>query len=146
MKMPKILIVSFLFACIGITTEVVFTSFSNLAVSLFEHSPVSWALTGKTYVWMFFIYALIPFLFKIFNPLVEGKSFLFKVFLAIVFIYVVEFSSGLLLKILIGYCPWEYKEGIHIMGLIRLDYLPAWIVFAVLVIKIYELLDKRISE
>lgn len=146
MKIPKILIVSFLFACIGITTEVVFTSFSSLAISFFENSPISWALTGKTYFWMFFIYALIPFIFKGFNLLVEGKTFAYKIFLAVVVIYLVEFSTGLFLKIVLGACPWEYTTGLHVMGLIRLDYFPAWILFAALVIYIYEVLDKRISE
>ena len=146
MRMPKILLISLLFACIGITTEVVFTSFSSLAVSFFENSPVSWALPGKTYAWMFFIYALIPLFFKLFNPIVSGKSFFYKVALAVLVIYVVEFLSGLLLKFILGSCPWEYTEGLHIMGLVRIDYLPAWLIFAALIISVYQLLDKRISE
>lgn len=144
--MPKTILISLLFACIGITTEVVFTSFSALAASFFENSPISWALAGKTYAWMFFIYALIPFLFKLFKPVVSGKSFFYKVSLAVVVIYIVEFLSGLFLKLVLGSCPWEYTEGLHIMGLVRLDYLPAWLVFAALIISVYQLLDNRISE
>jgi len=146
MKIPKILIVSLLFACIGITTEVIFTAFSNLVISIADNTPLNWSLTGKTYVWMFFIYALIPFLFKLFKPFFDGKSFFFKVFLGIFVIYLVEFLSGLLLKLLLGACPWEYTTGLHVLGVIRLDYFPAWAVFAALVIYVNELLEHRISE
>lgn len=146
MKIPKILIISLLFACIGITTEVVFTAFSNLVISILENTPLNWSLTGKTYVWMFFIYALIPFLFKLLNPIFFGKPYLFKVGLAVLIIYIVEFSSGMLLKLLLGACPWEYTTGMHVMGVIRLDYLPAWILFAALIISINQVLDDRIAE
>lgn len=145
MKLPKIILLSLIFACIGITTEVVFTSISSVATALFEMTPVNWALTGKTYIWMFFIYALTPFLFKLFYPFFGHFSLIIKAFIAVLVIYIIEFASGALLELTIGQCPWKYTEGFHLMGFIRLDYFPFWFVFAVLIVSIYELLDERIK-
>lgn len=146
MRIPKIVLISLIFACIGITTEIVFTSFSAFTQSLLAASPLNWALTGKTYAWMFFIYGTIPILFKLFQPLVEDRNIWFKVFLGVGVVYLIEFISGFLLEKTIGACPWQYTEGWHVMGLIRLDYFPFWLVFVLMVIKIYEILDHRIAE
>lgn len=145
MKPPKIVLLSLIFACIGITAEVVFTSFSSLSQSLFEKTPISWALTGKTYVWMFFIYATIPFLFKLFYPFVAKYSLFIRALIGVLVIYVVEFFSGWFLEIIIGQCPWKYTEGLHIMGFIRLDYFPFWMLFTLIVVFVYETLDERLS-
>jgi len=143
--MPKIILLSLIFACIDISTEVVFTSLSVVVKSLIEGSAINWALTGKTYVWMFFIYAIIPILFKLFNPYFGQYSWLVKSLIAVLFIYIIEFVSGFFLELIIGTCPWKYTEGIHFMGFVRLDYFPFWFAFAILIVSVYEMLDKSLS-
>lgn len=145
MKIPKIVLVSLIFACIGITTEVVFTSLSTLVYNYTDHGFVDWALSGKTYLWMFLIYASIPFLFKLFNPLVEKYSFLIRALLGVIVIYIVEFTTGLALEVITGVCPWKYTEGLHIMGYIRLDYFPFWMIFSMIIVYVYQTLDERLS-
>lgn len=145
MKIPKIVIISLIFACIGITTEVVFTSLSKLVNTFIADSAVDWALAGKTYLWMFFIYASIPFVFKIFNPLVENYNILIKAVVGVIFIYIIEFTAGFLLEITTGVCPWKYSEGFHVFGYIRLDYFPFWLVFALLVVSVYDILNRRLQ-
>lgn len=144
-KIPKIVIIAWIFACIGISTEIVFTSLSKLVNTFIADSAIDWALSGKTYLWMFLIYASIPFLFKLFNPLVEKYHFLLKVLIAVLVVYIVEFSTGFLLEIITGVCPWKYTEGLHIMGYIRLDYAPFWFIFGAMIVWIYQLLDHRIQ-
>lgn len=145
MKFSKFILLACLFACIGITTEVFFTAFYNVGKSVLAGVKPDWSLTGHTYVWMFFIYALIPFFaYYILTPLKKINIFL-KAFIGVLLIYIVEFTSGWALEKLSGKCPWEYTEGYHLMGYIRFDYAPAWFMFALMVILIYEMLMKRIK-
>jgi hypothetical protein len=132
------------FACFGVTIEVVFTALS----ALFNQSPLCGksliSMAGTSYVWMIFIYALIP----IFGILLHDKTkpipTLLRLPLYVLIIYVVEFTSGLLLQCFTGSCPWHYTSGWNIMGFIRLDYFPAWLLFVWLVEQIYIFMNTRV--
>jgi len=145
MRFPKIAILSLIFACVGITTEVVFTSVSKAINTYITDDAIDWALGGKTYLWMFLIYASIPLLFKLFEPLVENYNLFVKSLIAVAFIYFIEFTTGLTLEIITGVCPWKYSEGFHLFGFVRLDYFPFWLIFALLIVSVYQMLDKRID-
>ena len=145
MRLPKIVILSLIFACVGITTEVVFTSISKAVNTFIADDAIDWALGGKTYLWMFLIYASIPIIFKVFEPLVASYNLFIKSLVAVAFIYIIEFSTGLALELITGVCPWKYTEGMHLFGYIRLDYFPFWLVFAIIIVSTYQMLDKRID-
>ena len=132
------------FICLGITTEVFFTAFSDLLSGLQSGNP-DWSLTGHTYVWMAFIYVLIPFLFGWGYELVKDFPLLVRLLVYTTFIYVVEFASGWLLEVLTGACPWEYTVGWHVMGYIRLDYFPFWMVFGLILESLYRFLEQRFN-
>lgn len=143
--MPKKLFLILFFACFGITVEIFFVALSNLLnQSPFCGEPL-WSLTGKTYIWMFPIYACIPLfagpLFRYFSvwPL------LFRLFAYTLVILSVEFVSGFALEQLTGKCPWEYTTGWHFMGYIRLDYIPAWMGFSFLIEYLYNYLDTHLK-
>jgi uncharacterized membrane protein len=144
MKFSKLLLLAFLFACIGITTEIFFTAFYDVAKALMASNKPNWSLTGKTYVWMFLIYATIPFFLHFLYAPIKKYNIFIKGLIGVILIFAVEFASGWALEKLTGKCPWEYTEGYHIMGYIRLDYAPFWFVFAVFVILLYEMLQKRL--
>jgi hypothetical protein len=113
------------FGCLGICTEIFFVAFMNLINNEpFCNEPL-WSLTGKTYVWMFPIYALIPILggllFRYFRP----YPLLLRLLGYTLLIFTVESIAGFLLDQLTGKCPWEYTKGWHIMGYIQLEYTPA---------------------
>jgi hypothetical protein len=144
-NLPKIVLLSLIFACLGITTEVVFTSLSKLVATLLAKDPIDWALDGETYLWMFLIYASIPFIFRLFDP-IFGKYHLFtRALIAVGTIYIIEFTSGFALEMITGTCPWKYTSGVHLFGYIRLDYFPFWLVFAILIMSTYHMLDKRLD-
>ncbi|MFN4122440.1 MAG: putative ABC transporter permease [Flavobacteriales bacterium] len=63
-----------------------------------------------------------------------------KAMISMLVIFAIEFILGWLLDQLAGKCPWEYQEGWHVAGYIRLDFAPAWFVFAWMVIYIHDLL------
>jgi len=139
----KVFIILF-FACFGMTCEIFFVAFQNLInqTPLFEESL--WSLTGKTYVWMFPIYALIPVLGKLLFEKLSKYPLLVRSLTYTTLIFLVEFSSGFLLEAITGKCPWEYTSGWHIMGYIRLDYTPAWMVFSIVIESLYKYLEKHL--
>lgn len=128
-----------LFACIGITVEIFFTSFYNNISSLLMGGSWDWSLQGKSYIWMFFIYGLASFLMPFVMDKMSRIPLLFRLLIYSCGIYVVEFASGFLLDKLTGSCPWEYKTGMQLLGYIRLDFLPFWMGFSFLLEKLVEI-------
>jgi hypothetical protein len=141
--MPRLAFQIFFFVCLGMTCEIFFTAFTNLINNEpFCDEPL-WSLTGKTYVWMAFIYGLIP----VFARELYGRMFHLsaplRLLVYVALIYAVEFGSGFVLEQLTGKCPWEYTTGLQVMGYIRLDYFPAWMFFAFFVEKLYLFIDAK---
>lgn len=134
------------FACFGITIEVFFTAFT----SLFQQEPLCGkplaALAGTSYVWMAFIYGFIPVLGILFYDKAKPLPVWLRLPLYVVIIYTVEFVSGYLLQCITGKCPWQYTTGHHIMGLIQLDYFPAWLLFAWLTEQLYIFMNTRVIK
>jgi len=143
--MPKKLFFCIFFACLGITTEICFVAFTNL----FNNTPFCgeplWSLTGKTYVWMLPIYTLIPFFAGyLYHKIAHWQSVVRWTFYTAL-ILSVEFVAGFILEQVTGQCPWEYTTGWHIMGYIRLDYIPAWFIFSFVVEYLYVYLDRNLK-
>ena len=134
------------FACFGITVEVFFTAFS----ALFTQTPLCGkplgAMAGTSYVWMAFIYGLIPVFGILLHDKAKPITFWLRLPLYVLIIYIVEFSSGYLLQVITGSCPWHYAGGWNVMGLIRLDYFPAWLVFVWLTEQIYIFMNTRVIK
>ena len=143
--MRKKIFLCLFFACLGITNEICFVAISNLIDgSTFCHSPL-WSLTGKTYVWMLPIYSLIPLLAGPVIKKISDWNLFLRLLLYTFLIFVIEFISGFLLEQLTGSCPWEYTSGWHLLGYIRLDYLPAWMVFSYCIEYLYLYLDNNLN-
>ncbi len=134
--MKNRIIVFCLFSCIGITGEIFFTSIYRNVSAAMEGAAWNWDMKGHSYIWMFFIYGFASIFFPFAMNRMKKVPDFFRLLVFATAIYVAEFISGFLLEMLTGSCPWEYKEGLHIMGYIRLDYLPAWMAFAYLLEKL----------
>ena len=123
------------FACVGVTTEVVFTAL----YPIFSDSvDFSWSLSGNSYVWMIFIYGSASIAFPLGFKLISRWNVTIRALIYGLVILGVELLSGALLKSLLGECPWEYQEGWHYDGLIRFDYLPLWMVFGMMLEAIHR--------
>jgi len=96
---------------------------------------------GHTYIWMAFIYALIPVLMMNIYPKVAHFSLLVRMLIFVAMVYLIEFSAGFLLDKLTGQCPWEYTTGWHVMGYIRLDYALFWVGFGFILERLFLLLE-----
>lgn len=116
------------FACLGITSEIIFTAFSKFFESGYSN-PDLIKLQGHTYVWMIFIYGAASFLIPWFYQKIKSNPIFIRLLLYALGIFIIEYISGFLLQTFTGTCPWKYTTGWHISGFIRLDYLPFWMFF-----------------
>ncbi|SFG66418.1 Putative ABC-transporter type IV [Desulfotomaculum arcticum] len=98
-------------------------------------------LAAHTYLWMFPIYGLAVLL----EPLHEKIRFLpwyLRGMIWVLVIWAVEFTTGGLLRMIVGTSPWIYREGWQIYGLIRLDMAPLWFAAGLLFERIHDRLTK----
>ena len=143
--MPKIIFMLLFFGCFGMATEIFFVAFTNLFTGKPLWDEPLWSLTGKTYVWMFPIYMMIPVIAGFLLNYVGGFPLLVRLLIYTTIILSVEFITGFALEQITGKCPWEYTTGWHLMGYIRLDYAPAWMLFAFIIEYLYLFLDKNLA-
>ena len=141
--MKKSIFLCLFFGCFGMTFEIFFVAFSNIIMDTPLWDEPLWSLTGKTYVWMFPIYVLIPLALGPIIKFINEKPIVFRLLIYVLGIYLVEFSTGFILEQLTGKCPWEYNTGWHIMGYIRIDYFLFWIAFAYIIEYLYLYIDKK---
>jgi uncharacterized membrane protein len=103
-------------------------------------------LRGWTYIWMFPIYGLAIFLEPIHNR-IRNWPVIVRGGVYTLLIFIIEYSTGWLLKIFTGVCPWDYSGNIFsINGFIRLDFAPAWFAASILFEMLHDALVKRNVE
>jgi uncharacterized membrane protein len=99
-------------------------------------------LTGHTYMWMFFIYGLAVLMEPIHDKIRYWPTIL-RGGVYTVFIFTMEYSTGWLLRQILGVCPWDYSGNLFsVNGLIRLDYGPVWFLAGLLFEKVHDGLRK----
>jgi uncharacterized membrane protein len=110
----------FIYGLVGWIIEVVFTGMGSLLHGFF-------ALTGYTYLWMFPIYGLAVLMEPVHDRIRESP-WPVRGIIYVAIIFMIEYISGLSLKMLLGFCPWDYSGATPyaVDGFIRLDYGPAW--------------------
>ncbi|MBK7569080.1 MAG: hypothetical protein IPI31_14770 [Bacteroidetes bacterium] len=139
------LIRAFIFACFGVSAEILFTGLKyNLILPLINHENIRWDLTGTSYVWMFFIYGIIPFIFPFVYNKIKNIHILLRAIIYAICCLSLEYFAGFMLDITTGNCPWLYTEGLHLNGYIRLDYFPIWMIFGLVTEKLWLYIIKII--
>jgi len=83
--------------------------------------------TARTYLWMHPIYGGTLLLMEWLSGKLARTHPLVRSLAYVPVIYGAEYVSGWGLRRLLGRCPWHYSQGLHLHGLIRLDYAPAWL-------------------
>ena len=142
--MLKPILKFYLYGSLGFTTEIVFTAFHNLFQRFTLNIPLDLKLNGESYIWMFFIYGIGSILFPLGHNLILKYPLIIRLLLMAIGIFAVEFLAGAILHITTGSCPWEYHSPLAIMGYIRVDYLPAWMLFGFILEKANALFDKML--
>jgi uncharacterized membrane protein len=122
-----------IYGLIGWCVEVFWTGFGSLFNGDIK-------MTGWTYIWMFPIYGLAVFLEPIHNR-IRNWPVIVRGGVYTLLIFFIEYSTGILLRNLLGVCPWDYSYSpFSVDGIIRLDYAPAWFVAGLLFEKIHDFL------
>ena len=128
----KYLILFFIYSFFGVGVEVFFTSIHDYI----RYKDV--ALRGRSYLWMFPLYGCAGIVIEPLYNLIASVPFVLRGFIYMIVIFAAEFVYGLLLKLIIKKCPWEYRSKWAIMGVVRIDYLPFWLVFGYILELIYR--------
>ena len=102
-----------------------------------------WQLPGFTYLWMFPIYGLAVLLEPLHDEITNWPWYI-RGMVWVVIIFAIEYTTGWLLELALGRCPWDYSgtTPFHVRGLIRLDYAPAWFSAGFLFEGLHRTLDK----
>jgi uncharacterized membrane protein len=143
--MKKNLVYFSIFGCIGITTEIFFTSISDAVVNALNNEVIDWRLVGKSYAWMFFIYGLAGILFPLVFEKIRNLNPFFRILIYVVSIFAIEYLSGWFLDVFTGSCPWFYTSKYAIHGYIRLDYAPFWAMFGLMLEKIFLAIERYVK-
>ena len=95
-------------------------------------------LRGTTCIWMFPIYGLAIFLEPVHNR-IKHLPLILRGGIYMILIFAVELVSGLLLRLILGTCPWNYvNKGMSLYGIITLDYAPVWLLVGMAFEKIHD--------
>ena len=126
-----------LFGLFGWCTEIVFTALYGLGEALVARRRVDWALPGTSYLWMLPIYGGGGLLFERAYAVVAELPWPVRGGLYMIGCFVVEYTTGLAIKLVTGKIPWDYSHArFHLHGLIRWDYAPAWFAFGLVLEKV----------
>lgn len=103
---------------VGWCIEVLWTSLTNF-------KSADKRLIGNTSLWMFPIYGMAAIISPV-SKVLKKKNVMIRGSIYTFFIYLMEFTTGTILKKR-NCCPWDYsKNKFNIKGVIRLDYAPLW--------------------
>lgn len=135
--MKKLLKCFILCGVLGWCIEIIFTALGSLRQRDFH-------LKGVTSLWMFPIYGLSILIIPM-SKLLKNKSAFIRGTVYMCMIFLVEYTSGHLLKSH-KICPWDYSKcKLNYEGIIRLDYAPCWFATGLLYEKILNLYRNRMS-
>lgn len=121
---------------VGVAAEVLFTAFAAPS-----GGP---RLVGFSYVWMLPIYMLLYPGFLVLDPVLGRRPWWLRSSAYAAGIMTVELLTGLLLHALLGEAPWEpgYRQARwSVLGVVRLDYFPAWAMGALVFERAHRLLS-----
>lgn len=136
-----------LYIAFGLVTEILFTGISDLIWPTFLQS---WRVknlmpdppiperrdpraVGYTFLWMIPIYALLAFVEPMSRWMADMAWFV-RGMAYLVFIWLCEYFTGMLIKKITGHCPWDYSYSkFSFQGYIRWDFAPLWFIFGLIV-------------
>ncbi len=124
----------FIYGLLGWNIEVIWTGLG----SLLSGNP---NLMGHTSLWMFFIYGLAAFVLEPIHNRIAPWRWYLRGLVWTALIFAIEFVAGMLLQLL-GIQAWHYTGVFSVLGVIRLDYAPAWFVVGLLFERVHNTLLK----
>jgi uncharacterized membrane protein len=103
-------------------------------------------LPSRSSIWMFPIYGLLSPLYEPLHDAVRNLPVPARATVYAFGLMGVEYSSGVVLRRLLGQAPWDYSDARrHINGLVRPDYFPLWAAFGLGLEPVHDILTGRRS-
>jgi len=121
------------FATLGVTTEIIFTATVSAIDAIKKKQKINWSMLGFSYIWMIPIYGSAAFLAPVIFPHLEPFNLLVRMLIYGLTILIVEYITGFIIRAITGRCPWHYESKWAIHNLIRLDFLPLWMIFGLVI-------------
>jgi len=132
--MPSIAIRAFVYVCIGVLGEVIFTALKKL------WQKHDWTLEGATQLWVFPLYAAAVLGFEPLHDALRPYSFILRGIIYVIIIFIAEGCMGFIAKKLTGKCPWEYTGRWHFNGYINLPHAPFWFALSFIFERLHDYL------
>ncbi|WP_041276721.1 putative ABC transporter permease [Desulfosporosinus acidiphilus] len=123
-----------IYGIIGLVLEVIYTGLASLLKG-------DYSMHGFTFLVMLPIYGLAVFL----EPLqakIYDLPWWSRGAIYLTMIWSIEYTSGLILGIILGSCPWHYTDPLNINGLITLKMAPEWFLAGLGFEHLHNFLDK----
>jgi uncharacterized membrane protein len=125
-----------IYGLIGWVAETLFTGLDSLLKG-------DLTMRAFTYIWMFPIYGLMILMEPVHDHIRKWPVVLRGGVYTII-IFGLEYTTGRIIRGLIGKCPWDYGiEPYSIDGIITLRFIPVWFVGGLLFEKLHDLLTTR---
>ena len=127
-----------IYGLLGLLVEVLWTGFGSML-----RGDV--LLRGTTCIWMLPIYGLAVFLEPV-HYRIKHLPLIVRGGIYMLLIFAVELVSGLLLRLVLGECPWNYvNRTLSIYGIITLTYAPVWFAYGIMLEQVHGII-KRIER
>ena len=107
-----------IYGIIGLVVEVIYTGLASLLKGDFS-------MQGFTFLVMIPVYGLSVFLEPI-HTYLRPHLWWFRGLTYLAIIWMIEYSSGLILSLILGSSPWHYSDPLNINGYITLRMAPEW--------------------
>ncbi len=137
----------FIYGALGWCIEIIWTAVIGKITNPFPFGGgkvkgAGWGLMGVTYLWMFPIYGLIAPLYEPLHDAIRLWPLLLRAVIYAGGFMGIEYTTGWLLRCLMGACPWDYtgRARWHLHGLMRLDYAPLWALLGLALETIHDFL------
>jgi len=125
----------FVYGCIGIVIENLFTGVGNVLVRKDRTART------QSYLWMWPIYGAAGITLEFVQDALASWHWALRPLVYLPLIYGIEGVSGFAIKKIIKVCPWEYGQSkLAPFGLIHLGYSPFWLLLGFLFDPISRLL------
>ncbi len=122
-----------MYGLFGWCTEIVWTACHGMAEDLVAGRRPDVRLAGRTYLWMFPIYAFGGLAFEVAFSFLQVWPWLVRGTVYMLGCFAVEYAAGWAIRRMVGSVPWDYSQARwNVHDLIRLDYAPAWFAFGLL--------------
>jgi uncharacterized membrane protein len=126
------------YGLLGWCAEVVFTGIHDYVRYRDNRLP------SRTSIWMFPVYGLLAPLYEPLHDAVREMPAPVRATAYAVGLMGVEYSSGVVLRRLLGRAPWDYSAAKHhLKGLVRPDYAPIWAAFGLALEPVHDILAGR---